>query len=260
IDLQFHLFEAVDKHSHYFKKDLGYSSLIQHSYSLQTLYKNAWFKGFDGREMFPEELGCYASHYLLWLKCIENNKPIVILEDDFDLQSNFRQSIVDCLKNPFDFVRLYGDFHEKRPKYSEIGALNGTCLAPLNPKVLETILATHFYFSVLPVLTTLAYYITPKAAKAFVSASHHFSAPVDVFMNQYWVHHIPNFTYIPLSVHPTDEHKTNSTILTATNKHLMGTQAPYKGRKKTGIGARIFEKCRKIYYYHHFLRQYARLQ
>lgn len=35
------------------------------------------------RPLTPGEKGCYASHYLLWEKCIELNEPILILEDDF---------------------------------------------------------------------------------------------------------------------------------------------------------------------------------
>ncbi|MEZ9323151.1 glycosyltransferase family 25 protein [Vibrio sp. 10N.286.51.E5] len=35
-----------------------------------------------GYEMTPGELGCFASHYLLWEKCVELNEPIVVIEDD----------------------------------------------------------------------------------------------------------------------------------------------------------------------------------
>ncbi|WP_212852739.1 glycosyltransferase family 25 protein, partial [Helicobacter pylori] len=38
------------------------------------------------------------------------DQPIVILEDDVVLESNFMQALEDCLKSPFDFVRLYGHY------------------------------------------------------------------------------------------------------------------------------------------------------
>ena len=38
------------------------------------------------------EIGCYASHLMLWRRCVEMDQPIVILEDDFNLQPNFVQA------------------------------------------------------------------------------------------------------------------------------------------------------------------------
>ncbi|CCF80089.1 putative lipopolysaccharide biosynthesis protein [Helicobacter bizzozeronii CCUG 35545] len=35
------------------------------------------------------ELGCYASHYSLWQKCIQLHEPIAILEDDVHLKPHF---------------------------------------------------------------------------------------------------------------------------------------------------------------------------
>ena len=34
---------------------------------------------FRSRPLTPEEKGCYASHYLLWEKCVELDEPILIL-------------------------------------------------------------------------------------------------------------------------------------------------------------------------------------
>ncbi|WP_208397935.1 glycosyltransferase family 25 protein, partial [Helicobacter pylori] len=48
--------------------------------------------------------------YLLWKECVKLNQPVVILEDDVVLESNFMQALEDCLKSPFDFVRLYGHY------------------------------------------------------------------------------------------------------------------------------------------------------
>ncbi|EMH69549.1 glycosyltransferase family 25 protein, partial [Helicobacter pylori] len=50
------------------------------------------------------------SHYLLWKECVKLNQPVVILEDDVALESNFMQALEDCLKSPFDFVRFYGHY------------------------------------------------------------------------------------------------------------------------------------------------------
>ncbi|GAA7508115.1 hypothetical protein JP0009_12580 [Helicobacter pylori] len=46
----------------------------------------------------------------MWKECVKINQPVVILEDDVVLESNFMQALEDCLKSPFDFVRLYGHY------------------------------------------------------------------------------------------------------------------------------------------------------
>ena len=43
--------------------------------------------------MTPGELGCFASHYLLWEKCLELNEPIVVIEDDAQLEECFDDSM-----------------------------------------------------------------------------------------------------------------------------------------------------------------------
>jgi GR25 family glycosyltransferase involved in LPS biosynthesis len=37
----------------------------------------------------PGEMGCFDSHYRLWVKCIEINEPILIFEDDVELVRPF---------------------------------------------------------------------------------------------------------------------------------------------------------------------------
>jgi glycosyl transferase, family 25 len=42
-----------------------------------------------GYGMRPGEIGVYASHYLLWQWCVENNTPCIILEDDVEFCDDF---------------------------------------------------------------------------------------------------------------------------------------------------------------------------
>ncbi|GAA7279548.1 hypothetical protein HpM006_06930 [Helicobacter pylori] len=75
------------------------------------MLKSDWFHSdYCYQELLPREFGCYLSHYLLWKECVKTNQPVVILEDDTVLESNFMQALEDCLKSPFDFVRLYGHY------------------------------------------------------------------------------------------------------------------------------------------------------
>ncbi|WP_120947497.1 glycosyltransferase family 25 protein [Helicobacter mehlei] len=251
LKLEFQIFDAIDKHSDYFK-----SGLIENSYSPEWLKESEWSKGTHGRKLLPEELGCYASHYMLWLKCIELNRPIVILEDDVVLKPHFYESVVHCVQSPFDFVRLFATFWEIKTKRSAIAHMGGSQVLPTDPKV-EVILKEHFYLSFFQVLSTAAYYLTPKAAKAFVSASLHFTEPVDVFFTLVHTHKIPNLTYIPLSVGFSKYH-TISTIASDDPTLWTSTHKPSM-RFLTRFLTSAFFTARRYYYYRLFLKRYTHL-
>ncbi|MFP6261544.1 glycosyltransferase family 25 protein [Helicobacter pylori] len=101
----FQIFDAISPKHEDFEK------FVQELYDAQSMLKSDWFHSdYCYQELLPQELGCYLSHYLLWKECVKTNQPIVILEDDVALESNFMQALEDCLKSPFDFVRLYGHY------------------------------------------------------------------------------------------------------------------------------------------------------
>ncbi|GAA8557368.1 hypothetical protein oki1413_06090 [Helicobacter pylori] len=101
----FQIFDAISPKHEDFEK------FIQELYDSSNLLKSDWFHSdYCYQELLPQELGCYLSHYLLWKECVKTNQPVVILEDDVALESNFMQALEDCLKSPFDFVRLYGHY------------------------------------------------------------------------------------------------------------------------------------------------------
>ncbi|EMG80374.1 LPS glycosyltransferase, partial [Helicobacter pylori GAM103Bi] len=101
----FQIFDAISPKHEDFEK------LLQELYDSSSLLKSDWFHSdYCYQELLPQELGCYLSHYLLWKECVKTNQPVVILEDDVTLESHFMQALEDCLKSPFDFVRLYGHY------------------------------------------------------------------------------------------------------------------------------------------------------
>ncbi|RVZ84862.1 glycosyltransferase family 25 protein [Helicobacter pylori] len=101
----FQIFDAISPKHEDFEK------FIQELYDAQSMLKSDWFHSdYCYQELLPQEFGCYLSHYLLWKECVKTNQPVVILEDDVALESNFMQALEDCLKSPFDFVRLYGHY------------------------------------------------------------------------------------------------------------------------------------------------------
>ncbi|MGL2664172.1 glycosyltransferase family 25 protein [Helicobacter pylori] len=101
----FQIFDAISP------KHQDFEKLLQELYDSSSLLKSDWFHSdYCYQELLPQEFGCYLSHYLLWKECVKSNQPVVILEDDVTLESNFMQALEDCLKSPFDFVRLYGHY------------------------------------------------------------------------------------------------------------------------------------------------------
>ncbi|MGL2403412.1 glycosyltransferase family 25 protein [Helicobacter pylori] len=101
----FQIFDAISPKHEDFEK------FIQELYDSSSLLKSDWFHSdYCYQELLPQEFGCYLSHYFCWKECVKTNQPIVILEDDAALESNFMQALEDCLKSPFDFVRLYGHY------------------------------------------------------------------------------------------------------------------------------------------------------
>ncbi|MGN8361355.1 glycosyltransferase family 25 protein [Helicobacter pylori] len=101
----FQIFDATSPKHEDFEK------FVQELYDSSSLLKSDWFHSdYCYQELLPQEFGCYLSHYLLWKECVKLNQPVVILEDDVALESNFMQALEDCLKSPFDFVRLYGHY------------------------------------------------------------------------------------------------------------------------------------------------------
>nr|WRE11061.1 glycosyltransferase family 25 protein [Helicobacter pylori] len=101
----FQIFDAISPKHEDFEK------FVQELYDAQSMLKSDWFHSdWCCGELLPQEFGCYLSHYLLWKECVKTNQPVVILEDDVALESNFMQALEDCLKSPFDFVRLYGHY------------------------------------------------------------------------------------------------------------------------------------------------------
>ncbi|WRD33706.1 glycosyltransferase family 25 protein [Helicobacter pylori] len=106
----FQIFDAISPKHEDFEK------FVQELYDAQSMLKSDWFHSDWCRgELLPQEFGCYLSHYFLWKECVKTNQPVVILEDDVALESNFMQALEDCLKSPFDFVKLFGwywNFHK----------------------------------------------------------------------------------------------------------------------------------------------------
>ncbi|NIY92977.1 glycosyltransferase family 25 protein [Vibrio diazotrophicus] len=141
---------------------------------------------YRGRPLTPGEKGVYASHYLLWKKCIELDEPIAIFEDDFLPTPFFSQVIAKLpeFHEHYDYLRL-------EPQDTNF-----------SNKMVEN---TPDGFQVVMWMDNAGgargYSITPKAAKRFVEESETWLCAVDNFIGEPYKHHIPSMGLIPYAVY-----------------------------------------------------------
>ena len=136
-----------------------------------------------GRELNLGQLGCFASHYLLWEECLKINEPIVVLEDDALINIElFKEFINDSsdFQDTFECIRL---FQNKKRKHSSltIDTFKKFKIARFNKG--------H--------RSTTGYFLTPSAAQKFINNCHEWTVPVDIYMDQFWTNHVECFGMIP---------------------------------------------------------------
>ncbi|MCL9780338.1 glycosyltransferase family 25 protein [Vibrio sp. S4M6] len=174
---EFTFFDAVDG-----RADSHHPLFDKYNY-----LKRLWFT--SGKMPSKGEVGCYASHYLLWKKCIELNEPIIILEDDISLCQSFSTSIdkVEKFTSKYGFLRLEA---EAMPKRGE-------------SHIVESGLDYDIRFISDNTRGAIAYSISPIAARKLVQKSQSWSVPVDTYMGAYYKHGVPSYLLSPsLAYHP----------------------------------------------------------
>ena len=152
------------------------------------------FQGYDeqrylintGRQASEGEVACFASHRCLWKQAVETNEPIVVLEDDSELEDNFPAALQETerLIEKYGFIRLQNDFSGRHKRRVPIHAAG--------PFVLN-------YYESYP-HGAMGYAISPRVAAAMLEASHVVAAPADSFIKLYWEHGQPLYGLTPYSI------------------------------------------------------------
>ena len=159
INTRFDFFDAIDG-----RKEL------HPLFDKYNLKKRLSYKGY---ELTKGELGCFASHYLLWEKCLELGAPIVVIEDDAELEPCFLES-VKCLQSleEYEYLRLF--VNGRYRSFSRIDK--------------------YFEHDVVEYKrgpgATRAYFLTPSAAKKFINSAQEWYLPVDDYMDQFWLNRV----------------------------------------------------------------------
>ncbi|SUI88749.1 glycosyltransferase family 25 protein [Shewanella morhuae] len=167
-DVEFEFFNAVD------------SSLL--GFKLSERAANDITIKRKGYKLLDSEIGCYASHFLLWEKCVEIDEPIVIFEDHADLTDDFKITLQNTFTHisELNYIKLSIPF--KLSKF-------------IKKKVVDENHVIGRYIK--PVCYNTGYMLTPCAAKKFINASEKFIEPVDDFMEKPWLHGIKTFSLNP---------------------------------------------------------------
>ncbi|MFK5040376.1 glycosyltransferase family 25 protein [Glaesserella parasuis] len=148
-----------------------------------------------GNVMSLSQLGCFASHYLLWEKCIELNTGIIILEDDAILQNNFLDIYKFCGSdsNQSEFFWLSPPAFETLKGNEKIKIDNANKLIRFTGK--------HD--------NATGYYLTPKAAKKLLDHCQEWIYEVDITMDRFWENHLDILNVAPPCIKPSFEFNTN---------------------------------------------------
>ncbi|EGU33647.1 glycosyl transferase family protein [Vibrio sp. N418] len=164
---EFEFFDAVDASQEHFL----YSNKASQKQTFQR----------KGYELKPGEIGCFASHYSLWQKCVELQAPVVILEDNVDIQP-LAGDILQILE---PYINKYG--------YVKLAATQPSKFTPIEEITTRTQLGQYAKKS----CGTTAYALSPQAAQAFIANAEYFLEPVDDYMEKPWRHQVKTYSVKP---------------------------------------------------------------
>ncbi|BEG58028.1 Lipooligosaccharide 5G8 epitope biosynthesis-associated protein Lex2B [Helicobacter sp. NHP21005] len=127
------------------------------------------------------QLGCFASHYLLWQECVKLQKPIIVLEDDvlptFDFFEKCALGLESLYSNKAQMVRLFALYFKRHRLTKSMGH--------------------HFdqLFSPMGGMGTQGYLLSPLGAqKLLENCPEQWILPVDTYIDAYYTHKVSCLT------------------------------------------------------------------
>lgn len=158
--LEFHFFKAVDA------KNKEHLEFKNHFTWLGKVYAG-------GESMSEPEKACFASHYLLWQKCIDLDENILILEDDVILNEEGIKHIDEIINLPYECVR----FNYKENK-----------IAYRIEENIGVVLKNNSFGA-------FAYFLSPCGAKKLLIKANIWFCPVDYYLDMFYFHKVWHLMY-----------------------------------------------------------------
>lgn len=150
-----------------------------------------------GGALSSSEKACFASHLMLWKKCIELDESIIILEDDVIFKNEFLEFIDEFINSPYDFVRLMA-----------LKKLKGVVY-----------LNEHHILTTRRASGTQGYLLRPAAAIKFLKKAKFFY-PLDDYMDKFFLHDVFIIVFKPYLI---SMHFEQSTINMGKKSALINT-------------------------------------
>ena len=151
------------------------------------------FSKYDARSRLREEvedmssgqLGCYASHYLVWQQCVRANKSLIVLEDDVLIdQKRFGDFLKGSSGIPdrYECVRLFPPLSRKNRPWLKCCSVDGGLAIYKFKKGHKS---------------TTGYLIRPSGAAKLLGHAKKWIQPVDIEMDQFWIHGVESYGVWP---------------------------------------------------------------
>jgi glycosyl transferase family 25 len=168
--------------------------------------KRARLRG-SGASLRLAQLGCFASHYLLWEKCALEGDAIIVLEDDAILLPEF---MAFC-RNAAGFARRYGlvwlQPNRKIPRQAGLALEN---IGPFTVKKFAKGFAG-----------TTGYLLTPRTARALLDYCSEWVYPVDNTMDRFYDHKVESIGLDPVCVTQDDDFESSINVPDDGSKHSL---------------------------------------
>lgn len=153
-------------------------------------YAPRWALWLRSRYLKAGEIGCFASHYLLWQRCASTGQPMIVMEDDVSIDDEFPEvvSLVGQHIGEKEFIRLAGTNAWVRAV--PVRSLD-------DPYRLVRFLKG-------PAGTT-CYALSPEGARKLLAKADRWIEPVDDYLDRFWSHGVQSMAILPFRVHHDDE-------------------------------------------------------
>ncbi|WP_281773354.1 glycosyltransferase family 25 protein [Haemophilus parahaemolyticus] len=164
-----------------------------------------------GHYMSLSQLGCFASHYLLWQKCIELNQGIIVLEDDAIIYSNFPDvlNFIESNENTFEFFWLSPPAPARRNQKGKVVYSSEKLQVARYKKGWGN---------------ATGYFINPNAARKLLDYCNEWILDVDIMMERYWENKLDHLAIIPACVEPDFSKESNIPVDKQQGKRSLKTK------------------------------------
>lgn len=178
LGLEFEFFDAVD----------GRAEPPHPLFAKYDYFKRLWLT--NGRMPSKGEMGCYASHYLIWQKCVASGESILVIEDD----SYVKPVIVDLFSHIEGKVEQYG-FLRLEPETTKCNLF----MKEESDTYSISFMDNNFG-------GTRSYAISPQAAQKLLNGSERWCMPVDNYIGSLYLHDMPSYQMYPTIIPTLEEH------------------------------------------------------